>query len=180
MEEQKFLEFKKKVCGLGESRTSTITKSLGVYDAYKWIRKHKWFELQKPVTEKEFYAVIRLVNQLAGDQLAIGNDINLPERMGRIELRKCRVVITSEGGKITTNLPVDWDRTLKLWAEDDEAYTNRQLVRMELKEKFFVKYNKSNANYNNQSYMKFSVNRELKHKISSMIKQGITDAFSIS
>ena len=36
-----------------------------------------------------------------------------------------------ENNKLVTNLPIDWDNTLKLWQEDKEAYNNKTLIRME-------------------------------------------------
>ena len=38
--------------------------------------------------------------------------------MGIIELRKYKSYIKEEDGKIKTNLPIDWDRTIRLWYED--------------------------------------------------------------
>lgn len=42
--------------------------------------------------------------------------------MGRLEIRKYDARITLQEGKVVTNLPIDWDKTLKLWSEDEEAY----------------------------------------------------------
>jgi hypothetical protein len=39
-----------------------VNNSLGVYDAYKWIRKNKWFNIGRPLKEHEFYSIIRKVN----------------------------------------------------------------------------------------------------------------------
>lgn len=42
--------------------------------------------------------------------------------MGRLEIRKYDASISYRNNKLVTNLPIDWDRTLKLWAEDEESY----------------------------------------------------------
>ena len=172
-------EFRKKVLRVNEPRKHKIRNSNGVYDAYKWIRKNKWLNIGRPVTEHEFYSIIRKVNNLLADNLLNNKDIELPCRMGRIELRKYDSRITIHNGKVLTNLPVDWDRTLKLWAEDEKSYKDRVLVKMEEKEIFKVLYNKKDANYNNKSFMHFEVNRDLKRRLKQKIKAKAVDAFKL-
>jgi hypothetical protein len=59
-----------------------------------------------------------------------------------LELRKYDASIKIVDGKVKTNLPIDWDKTLKLWYEDEEAYKQRTLIKMEEKEIYKVHYNK--------------------------------------
>ena len=107
----------------------------------------------------------------------MGNSITLPNRMGRLELRKYDSKVAFKEGKLVTNLPIDWDRTLKLWYEDKESYDNKTLVKMEEKEIFKVYYNKSTAEYNNKSFYQFNINREIKQRLKYNIRRGIIDAF---
>jgi choline kinase len=100
--------------------------------------------------------------------------------MGRLELRKYNPKIKFEDGRVITNLPVDWDRTLKLWAEDEEAYKDRTLVKMEEKEIFKIFYNRSKANYENKGFFIFDINREIKKKLKKNIKEGHVDAFKLN
>ena len=44
-------------------REHIINKSWGVYDAYKWIRKNKWFDIGRPLKEDEFYNDIVFTNK---------------------------------------------------------------------------------------------------------------------
>ena len=118
------------MCHLNEHRTHKVSGSLGVYDAYKYIRKNKWFDIGRPLTEHEFYSIIRRVNNYLAEELLKGHDISLPHRMGRLELRKYDAKIYLKDNKVVTNLPIDWDKTLRLWYEDKESYDNRTLVRM--------------------------------------------------
>lgn len=171
-----FLNSVKKV---NDPRTHKVNNSLGVYDAYKWIRKNKWLNIGRCLTEHEFYSIIRKVNDLLAGNFLQGNDINLPHRMGRLELRKYSARISFDGEKVKTNLPVDWNRTLKLWYEDEEAYKNKTLVKVEEKEIFKVYYNKHLADYNNQTFYEFNVNRELKKRLKQRIKEGRLEAFKI-
>lgn len=172
-------DFRKKVLKLDKPRQHKVNNSLGVYDAYKWIRKNKWLDIGRPITEHEFYTIIRQVNNLLAENFLKGRDIVLPHRLGTIELRKYETKMSFNNGKLHTNLPIDWDRTLKLWAEDEEAYKEKMLVKVEEKEIFKVFYNKGKANYNNKSFYEFKVNRDLKRRLKQRIKDGLIDAFKI-
>lgn len=170
-------EFIKHVKNVSNSRHHSVKGSLGVYDAYKYIRKNKWFNIGRPLTEKEFYSIIRTVNNYLAEELNNGNDVNLPLRMGKIEVRKRKARISIVDGKIKTNLPIDWTATFKLWYEDEEAYKNKTLLRIEEKELFRVRYNKEKANYKNQMFYQFIPNREIKKQLKYNIKNKGLDAF---
>lgn len=172
-------EFRRKVLKVDGPRKHKVRNSWGIYDAYKYTRKNKWFDIGQPVTEHQFYSIIRKINNYLADLLLQGHDIELPCRMGTIEVRKYDARISFKNGKVKTNLPIDWDRTLKLWAEDDESYKNKILVRMEEKETFKVFYNKKTANYENKSFMQFEVNRDLKGRLKQKIKDKAVDAFKL-
>lgn len=172
-------EFRRKVLKVDGPRKHKVRNSNGVYDSYKWIRKNKWLDIGRPLTEHEFYSIVRQVNNLLAEVLLSGGDIILPHRLGTIELRKYDTKISVCNGKVVTNLPIDWDRTLKLWSEDEEAYKERALVKMEEKETFKIFYNKRNANYNNKFFMQFEVNRDLKRRLKQKIKDRAIDAFKL-
>lgn len=171
-----FLNSIKKV---NEPRIHKVNGSLGVYDAYKWIRKNNWLNIGRCLTEHEFYSIIRKVNDYLADNFLLGKDIKLPHRMGMIELRKYGAKISFDGKHVKTNLPIDWDKTLRLWYEDEESYKNKTLIKIEEKEIFKVYYNKRVANYNNQVFYEFNVNRELKKRLKQRIKGGKLDAFKL-
>ena len=175
MEEQEFLSRVKKVDG---PRAHSVRGSWGVYDAYKWYRKNKPKDKKFILTESQYFSIIRRVNLALRDELLKGKDINLPCRMGRIEVRKYPAVITSEGKTIKTNLPIDWNATLKLWYEDKKSYEDRFLVRVNVPEIYRVFYNKNTANYNNKSFYQFTPNRDLKQGLKHSIKENTEfDAF---
>lgn len=172
-------EFRRQVLKVDGPRIHKVNNSYGVYDVYKYIRRNKWFDIGQPITEHQFYSIIRRMNNLLADALIHGHDIELPCRMGIIEVRKYDARISIEGGKVKTNLPVDWDRTLKLWSEDEEAYKERTLIKMEEKEIFSIFYNRTAANYKNKSFYEFRPNRQLKLMIKRRIKAGKLDAFML-
>lgn len=171
-------DFRREVLRVKGKRKVKISHSLGVYDAYKWIRKNKWLGMN-PISEHDFYAIIRGVNKALAEYFLYLGEISLPERMGKLVLRKYPVKIALEKGKIKTNLPIDWDSTLKLWAEDKESYANRTLIRAEEKELFKILYDKSDTLYNNKSFYHFNVNRELKKRVKEKLKEGKLDAFML-
>ena len=170
--------FRREVLKVDKPRVHKVKNSLGIYDAYKWLRKNKWLDME-PISEHDFYAIIRAVNKaLAKSFLHLGS-INLPLRMGEIILRKYHPSITSQDGKIKTNLPVDWDSTLQLWSEDKESYKKRTLIRLEEKEVFKVLYDKSKALYNNKSFYTLELNRDIKLSLKKQLKNGLLDAFML-
>ena len=76
-------------------------------------------------------------------------------------------------------MPIDWDRTLKLWYEDKEAFKNKTLIKVEEKEIYKVYYNRNIAEYKNKSFYQFNINKDLKRKLKQTIKEGSLDAFMI-
>lgn len=175
MEEQKF---KASIRRAAESRKHKVTGSLGVYDAYKWYRKNKPKEKKYILSESQYFAIVRKINEALREELLLDGDLLLPCKMGRLEIRKYPAVITSDGKTIKTNLPIDWDATLKLWYEDEECLKDKTLVRVNVPELFRVHYNKYKANYNNKSFYQFSTNRELKKLLRDTIKNNANfDAF---
>ena len=171
-------DFRKELLKINESRVHKVKNSLGVYDAYKWIRKNKWLGMS-PISEHNFYAIIRTVNKALSDKFLYSGSIKLPLRMGEIVLRKYKPSITLQDGKIKTNLPIDWDSTLQLWSEDKESYKKRTLIRLEEKEIFKVLYDKSKALYNNKSFYTFNLNRGIRTALKKQLKNGVLDAFRL-
>lgn len=175
-----YKDFKSAIQGLQNTRAHKITNSLGVYDAYKYIRKNKWFNIDRPLTEHEFYQIIRRINNYLAEELINGNDIIFPNRMGKLELRKRNSLpIIDKKGNIKVTYAIDWDSTLKLWYDDEETFNNKTLVRFPEKSIFRVKYNKSTANYENKSFMEFQVNRSIKTRLKQKIKNNEIDAFNL-
>lgn len=174
IEYSEFLKTIKKVDG---KRVHSINKSIGVYDIYKHIRKNKWYNIPRPITEKEFYSIIRKVNLLIAEHIANGGDFVLPYKLGTLELRKRPSRIEIVDGKLVTNLPIDWQATLKLWYTDQESMNNRVLVKQETEDIFKVCYNKTKAQYINKSFYNFRSNRSLKQKVIKQAKTGKLDAF---
>lgn len=172
-------EFRGLVNKVKGSRHHKIKNSYGVYDGYKFYRKTKPKESKYILTESQYFSIIRKVNKLLADLLSKGDDVTLPCRLGKLEIRKYKANIVLEGNKIKTNLPIDWDRTLKLWYEDEESYKNKILIKVEEKEIFKIYYNRNVANFTNKSFYTFHLNRNIKKELKQNIKEGIVDSFMI-
>ena len=177
--DKELVDFLNSIKKVNKPRVHKVNNSLGVYNCYKWIRKNKWLNIGRPLTEHEFYSIIRRVNNYLADSFLRGQDIKFPHKMGQLELRKYDVRFDIVNDKVKTNLPIDWNRTLKLWYEDEEAYKKRTLVKAEEKEIFRVYYNKQLADYQNMVFCEFKTNRDLKRRIKQRIKEGKLDAFKI-
>lgn len=180
MSSNEYRQFKSSVLHLKDKRSHKVTNSLGVYDAYKYIRKNKWFDIGRPITEHEFYQIVRRVSALLAEGLSKGEDVMLPCRMGMLELRKRNSIPSfNPDGSIKVTYAIDWDRTLKLWYEDEGAFNEKTLVKIPEKNIFRVRYNKETANYENKGFMDFQVNRNVKMKLKHNIKNNQIDAFSL-
>lgn len=170
-------EFRHNTLKLDKPRVHRIRGSWGIYDGYKYYRKNKPKDPKYVLSESQYFSITRSINELIADTLIKGDDIKLPHRMGRLEIRKISGDIRyNSKGKLITNMPIDWDRTLKLWYEDEESYKAKTIVRQEEKEIFKVYYNRGFANYNNKNFYEFSVNRDLKQRLKQRIKEGKIEA----
>lgn len=173
-------EFKKKVRKASGPKIHKIRNSIGIYSGYKFYRKNKPKDKKYILTESQYFAITRMVNSLIASEIIKGNDIKLPHRMGTIEVRKYeKSVKIGDDGEVKTNLPIDWDNTLKLWYEDEEAYKDKTLLRLDEQEIYKIIWNKENVNFNNRSFYEFVFNRDLKQRLKHNIKEGITDALHI-
>ena len=174
-----FEDFRKSILKVNDKRHHKIRGSLGVRDAFKWCRMNKWDGANITVTEENFYAIIRTVNNLMAAELIEGHDVKFPQKMGQLEVRKFNTYVKFVDGKIKTNRGVDWKATLQLWYEDEEAKENKTLVKVEDKEIFTIFYNRLIANYPNKTFTQFKPNRELAIAIKKAGSEGRIDAYKI-
>lgn len=152
-----------------------VTNSYGVYDAYKHIRKNGWYDIERPIKEKEFYSIVRGVNKYFADEISNGNTVVFPSKMGKLELRKGQRGVSLVDGKLKVTYPINWEDTLRLWFEDKQARENKTLLRSENNYVYNVKYCKHDANYENKSFYEFALNRFIKRELKRKINNGQTD-----
>lgn len=154
---------------MGEQRISKISNSWGVYDAYKAIRKQKWMNIGRAITEKQFYAIIRRLNEEIARQLLEGRKISLPAKFGWLFISKRENTVYLKDGKIKSTYPVDWKSTLELWKDSEEARQDKTLIRYKNQYTYKITYNKYKATYNNKIFYMFSPMRELKVRLKEKI-----------
>lgn len=153
-----------------------ITNTNGSKEAWRWLKKNKWCNLP-PITEAQFGAIIKAMNQMYANDFLKGKDIVLPHNMGKIELRKRKTSANIVDGKLKVDTPIDWQKTIDLWFEDEESEKKKKLVRRNIGEVYIVHYNKSTAKFNNKMFYKFLPARTLKQSLKNLINQGSIDAF---
>lgn len=172
-----FEDFIKEVKKVNNERHHRVTNSYGSKDAFHFYRKIRPQKDKYVLTDCEYLKIIRLINDQLRLKLIQGEDVLLPERMGRLELRKTKPVIKFEDGKLKTTLPVNWNATLKLWYDNPQSKNKKQLVRQENDYTFKIHYNRNKANYNNKSFYEFFANRDIKIGLKKNIKLNKIDAF---
>lgn len=153
-------------------RLAKVRGSWGIYDAYKLIRKNGWYDIGRPLKEHEFYSMIRNINRLLANEIANGNEVVFPWRMGKLEIKKFKPGISFVNDKMKITYPIAWGKTMRLWYEDDEARNNKTLIRNEADFIYYVCYNKHDSNYENKSFYEFSTNRFIKMALSKNVKKG--------
>ena len=160
---------------VNSKRKSKISNSIGMNEAYRYYDK-----MCGKFSSQNFRKAIHLINLAIQESLARGEDLILPQKMGEFQLRKFNTSVDLKDGKLITNLPVDWKRTLELWAEDKQAEKEKFLVRLETPSIFRLYYKKQKANYANKSFMQFRTNRSLKQKLKQNINKKKVDAFLVN
>lgn len=153
------------------SKPHTITHCLGARDAWKWLRKNKWHKTKgTPVSQALYGSIIDAVNQFLVEQLLEGHEIELPQRMGSFYLASVPAKVAFEGGKMKNNYRTDWLKTLQLWHEDEEARNSHKRIKRIQNDIFFIKYDKTKANFTNKRFYIFRANRSLVKKVGEAIE----------
>lgn len=149
-----------------------VTGSVGMNQAFFYYRRNGG-----TFDSATFRRVIHHINLIFQEALATGEEIMLPQRMGKLEVSKFRTKFKLEDGKIKTNKAIDWVETKKLWNEDEWCKANRKFVRYENEFIYRLKYKKQKATYKNKVYMKYYANRDLQRKLSSNIRDNKVEVF---
>ena len=178
--EEEFQKFRSKILKLAGPRKARITNSWGVYDYYKYYIKHRPKEHKYALSESQYFSIIRRINQKLVEELLRTGTIYLPNRMGTIEIRKRTYSprIDSDG-KVILHAPIDWQKTLRLWYEDEESLQNKTLIKVESREVFRTVYRKAKAVFQNKAFYFFRLNKYAAISMKQSIKTGNFDAFDL-
>ena len=154
-----------------------INKSFGNKQAWRWIKKHKWLNIGQPITERQFGIIIKTINKTLVDKLLSGSDIVFPNKIGKLELAKYKTRVEFKNGKLETNRPINWRKTIQLWNTDPISKKNNVLVRYESPYIYRVNYRKLSKSFKNQSFFQFDICRNFKLKLKNKIENNQLDAF---
>jgi len=163
-----------------EVRVHKVKVDYGVNDYYADFKKKN---KESKVNRKIYGSVIKEFNSFQRDRLSNkGVEINMPSRLGKIELRKNKSEIRiNEDGTVKNNLPVNWKDTRKLWIENEFAKEKKIKVRYTNEHtdgySFKVFFYKRRATFKNKSIYGMRFNRKLKRDLSDSIFKGKIDAF---
>ena len=157
-----------------EHRIHKINNSLSQQYIYRWCKKNKLISISEAV----FSSIIKDYNSLLVANFLKGEDIKFPYDMGSLELRKSSTYVRIDNNKLSTNRPIDWLSTNRLWDSDPSSKEHKVLVRFEIPEIFKIYYNKRNAKFKNKIFYKFFASRQFKKLLSNSIKDNNIDAFT--
>lgn len=131
--------------------------------------------VENPVDIKTFVLIANGFLKFMMLKLWSRGEIMIPERLGNILIRGHKSNIRVEDGKLVGAAP-DWASTKKLWQEDEEARTNKQLVYFFNEHtqgiRYSYKWSKSRVLCANKTLYSLRMSRFNKRKLSSLIKEG--------
>ena len=164
---------------LQDKRNHKVKCHHGMNDYYKDYKKKS----KTPVSKQVYSMVLKdFLNSMRTAVSQEGYAFKLPQRMGKIEIRKSkRKVEILDDGTIKNTLSVNWKETLKLWANNLEAKIKKTKIRYINEHTdgyvFSVVYLKHTANYKNKTVYNMSVNREMRRSTEIPIINHTIDAF---
>lgn len=162
-----------------DSRTHKVKCHFGLGDYFKFYNK----DTTNPKDKKIFNEVLKDYLKMNQELISIKAYIfMLPQRMGRIEMRKSKkeVFIDKEGNVVNKLVP-NWKETRALWEENAEAKLKKIIIRYVNTHTqgyvFRLRYIKNSANFKNKSLYKMQLNREMRRATSNSIITKKVDAF---
>lgn len=160
-------EFKKSIKNVTGKRNTVITNSYGNNDAWKYYNKAA--DGKPELTSTQYRALINKVNDLLANELLTIGTIQFPVGLGNLSIyskdRKPRI----KNGKLEYNAPIDWNRTLELWATDPESKVAKTVIKMPPGTTFSFKYKTRYRSFKNRRYMKFVPTRTIKQALKNKI-----------
>lgn len=167
MERETLQEFKRRSRFPADRKKEyNIRNSWGVYDFYKYYRKTKPKDPKFIISDVQYYSIFRRVNELLVDSLVRTGELDFPYKMGKlIVLKKTLKSWIAPNGNRYTSRRVNWDKTLELWYNDEEAYRNKTLLYYESDERLTIRYNKTRAEFKNKYYYEFKPSRDIDRRV---------------
>lgn len=146
-----------------------INNSYGTQHIYRYCITNKLIPHKLPY--KTFSHIIKTIHESFIEDVLNNRQVIFPNSMGGLVMYK------KLQKKAYDKLPVDWDRTLRLWYEDEEAEQQKILVRYENKYLYKIQYLYDKASdHKNSSYYWFNVSRTFKKKLIDRINDNLINA----
>lgn len=140
-------------------------------DSYKTYKE----QVDEPIDIKTYLYIINGFMQFLICKLFSRGEITLPEKLGTLSIVGKKQKIKIEDGKIK-GCPPDWEGTKKLWNEDPEAKTNKQLVYHFNEQTNGVRYRffwaKKNVAMSNKTLYNLRLTRTNKRFLANLVKEG--------
>lgn len=162
-----------------ETRNHKVKCQFGIKEYYKFYSNTS----KDPVNSQLYSKVLKEYLKMNASLISgSGYQFKLPQRLGRIELRKVKKEVTiNKDGDIVNKLVPNWKKTNQLWKENPIAKENKVIIRYvnEHTNGFIFKlvYLKYNANFKNKSVYKMLINRAMRRNTSDSIITKKVDAF---
>jgi hypothetical protein len=143
-----------------------VNNSWGVYDYFKYYRRTKPKGTKWVLTDVQYYAIFRRVNELLVENLLNTGLIEFPHRMGELTIsKKKRPTYVDANGNTRIQRQIDWNSTFELWYDDAEAYRKKTFIYYENEDRTRVRYLKRKAVYKNKFYYDFKANRDITRRL---------------
>jgi len=164
---------------LTKNRKHRVKCDYGIKDYYAYYKKNGG-----KLDKKLFSKIIFSFNESLYPIICTPDyNYKIPGRLGVITTDKFKNYIKFEDGNLKTNLPPNWQATMKLWESDSKAKEDKVLVRYENKstEKYTFKfrYKKGKVKFKNKNVYSISINRALKQYLKNLINNGEFDTSKI-
>jgi hypothetical protein len=157
---------------------SDINNSKYVYHVYSRIKK-----IYPDITQAMVVKIIDRYFELAQDDLSFGNTVGLGGLLGDLYVVKTkRKVYVNEEGDLINNLPIDQNRTMKLWREQPELKGKTFIRHINSHSDGFLfklKYEKFKFQLKNKSVYFFKFSKTLRHKLSENIINKEVQAYEV-
>lgn len=167
--EESFDEYRTRILKRNcKTRHIPINYSWGSKYIYRSVDKN---HIIKSIDECTFLSIIRDINNLLADKLALGNAISIPH-LGTFYITSPKVYSTiTKDNKFRNYRKIDWYATNKLWYEDPEAEKEKILIKNKQDNSYYIVWNR--GRFINCTFFKFRANRSLKAKLKNNINNNV-------
>ena len=112
----------------GKVKDKVDVKAKDFYTYYKSLQRPN----SRQINYEKFRTIIKMFNAAIMSEVIIkAYDFTLPYKLGKLCVRKFKVKNKIENNKVIIKNPVDWKKTKALWEEDEEAFKNKKLIRID-------------------------------------------------